>query len=115
MGNAGAGTGINFDQGQVELVSGGDLQFVASNDGTPELVSDNVQDYSLDVTAQNVSKQQCQNATTSAPDASPITNFYTGLLFCVGTNNGIALLQQTEPLGSSNILHLQETYWPSSS
>ena len=51
----------------------------------------------------------------TAPDANPITNFHVGLLFCVDTgHSGIALIRQTAPLGSSNILHLQETYWPNS-
>jgi hypothetical protein len=113
MGNAGSATGIHFDQGQVTLNYEGDLQFQSASDGAPELLSDGNAVYSVDVTAQTASRQQCQTATNSAPDANPITNFHTGLLFCVATGgNGIALVRQTRPLGSSNILYLQETYWP---
>lgn len=106
-------TGINFNQGQVVLHSSGDMSFQAASDGTPELLGHFNIPYSMDVTTQNASRQQCQNSINSAPDADPITYFHTGLLFCIGTpDNGIALIRQTRPLGSSNILFLQETYWP---
>jgi hypothetical protein len=111
---SGTATGINFDQGQVVLRSEGDMSFQAASDGIPELIGYYARAYSMDVTVQNASRQQCQNAVTSAPDANPITNFHTGLLFCVNTTSGIALVRQTRPLGSSNILYLQDTYWPNS-
>lgn len=112
--NAGAPTGIEFNQGQVLLNTDGDLDFEASSDGTPELAQDSSQAYSLDVTAQNASKQQCLSATTSHPDANSIINFHTGLLFCIvsGDDSGVALVEETAPLGSSNILKLKETFWP---
>lgn len=117
MGDQSSGvTGINFGKGQVLLNTVGDMEFEAASDGTPELVRDYAAAYSTDITAQNANKQQCQNAVTSAPNPHPITNFHTGLLFCVGTSDGgIALARQTKPLGSSNVLSLQEIYWPNSS
>jgi hypothetical protein len=109
-------TGINLEQGQVVLNSNGDIDIKVAPDGTPELTGGPFHNvYSLDVTAQNASRQQCQNATNTAPDPDPVTNFHTGLLVCVSIGNGIALIRQTEPLGSSNTLYLQETYWPNSS
>ena len=68
-------TGINLQQGQVEVDSLGDLNFQVASDGTPELTRSYPNVYSLEVTAQDASKQQCQNATNTAPDANPITNF----------------------------------------
>ena len=112
---SGGSTAINLEQGQVQLNNVGDLNFQAASDGTPELTGYFAKAYSLDVTAQNAGKQQCQNATNTAPDASPITDFHTGLLVCASVGNGIALIRQTQPLGSSNTLYLQETYWPNSS
>lgn len=111
----GNSTAINLEQGQVMLDSIGDLNFQAASDGTPELTGYYANAYSLDVTAQNASKQQCQNAANTAPDPNPITNFHTDLLVCVSVSNGIALIRQTKPLGNSNTLDLQETYWPNSS
>ena len=117
--NTGSPTGIAFDQGQVQLSNHGDLDFVPSNDGTAELISVEGAVLSIDVTAQDASRQQCQSATNSAPDADAITDFHVGLLFCIstgaGTGHGIALVEQNKPLGSSNTLYLQETYWPNSS
>ena len=112
---SGNSTAINLEQGQVVLDSNGDLNFQAASDGTPELTGVYANAYSLDVTAQNASRQQCQKATNTAPDPNPVTNFHTDLLVCVSVGHGIALIRQTEPLGSSNTLHLQETYWPNSS
>lgn len=105
--------GIDLAQGRVVLGYGGDLTLQASDAGTPEITGYSATAYSEDVTAQNASRQQCQNATTTAPDANPIINFHTGLLFCVATHSGgIALVEQTKPLGNSNTLYLQDTYWP---
>ena len=112
---SGNSTAINLEQGQVVLDSNGDLNFQAASDGTPELTGVYANAYSLDVIAQNASRQQCQKATNTAPDPNPVTNFHTDLLVCVSVGHGIALIRQTEPLGSSNTLHLQETYWPNSS
>jgi hypothetical protein len=110
--SSGGPTGINLSQGAVALNNSGDLRFQAADDGAPELISDEATAYSEDVTAQNASRRQCQSATTTAPDPNPITNFHTGLLFCVATSGGIALVEQTQPLGSSKTLYLQDTYWP---
>ena len=116
MGNQNSGsTAINLEQGQVKLGSSGDLNFQAASDGTPGITRYYANAYSLDVTPQNASKQQCQNATNTAPDPNPITNFHADLLVCVSVNNGIALIRQTRPLGNSKTLYLQETYWPNSS
>lgn len=107
-------TGIEFNQGQVLLNTNADLEFEASSIGTPELAQGSSQAYSVAVTAQNASKQHCQSATTSHPDANPIINFHTGLLFCIvpEDDSGVALVEETAPLGSSNILKLKETFWP---
>ena len=108
-------TGINLSQGVVGLNNPyGDIQFYAASDGAPELAGYN-DTYSIDVTAQNASRQQCMSATDTAPDPNPITDFHPGLLVCVAIQGGIALVEQTKPLGSSNTLYLQETYWPNSS
>lgn len=111
--------GLGLDKGQVILGgAGGDLVY-DSNDapGAPELISDLAKSYSLDVTSQNASKQQCLTATSTYPDANPITNFHKGLLFCVETQYGAgtALMEQTQPLGSSKTLQLREIYWLNSS
>jgi hypothetical protein len=92
----------------------GDLQFGPSNDGTPEITGTVSAIYSIDITSSNASQQQCQTAISSDPDRNPITNFHEGLLFCAQTNSGdgIALLEETQPLRSDHILHLHEIYWP---
>jgi hypothetical protein len=107
-------SGVDFSQGRVLLESPwGDLEFQADSVGTPELTSGQDTAYSTDVTLANASEQQCQSATTSAPDADPITDFHAGLFFCVDTNtHGIALVEETKPLDSSNTLYLKETFWP---
>jgi hypothetical protein len=77
----------------------------------PELGLDDP--YSLDVLAANASREACATAIIQSPRKSnQIVNLHKGLLFCVRTNSGIALLKVTENLGSSGALHLQETYWP---
>jgi hypothetical protein len=108
--------GIDFSTGKVTLQTDGDLDYGTSSLGTPELKLDQAAAVSLDVTAQNASKAQCQTATNSSPDAVPITNLHTGLLFCVatGSTSGIALVEQTGPLTSTGTLPLKEIFWPSS-
>jgi hypothetical protein len=115
LGSNGSSVGVNFDTGLVSQQGNGDLYFETSSIGMPELVQDLDQSYSINITPQTAGKQQCQSATTSAPDANPITNFHTGLVFCVapGGNDGIALVEETQPLGSSNTLHLKDIFWPS--
>jgi hypothetical protein len=108
-------TGIIFDLGQVLLDnSEGDMDFGSNSSGIPELSQVDAAAFSTDITAQNASKARCQTVTTSAPDANPIVDFHVGLLFCVlpSGNSGIALVEETKPLGSSNILYLKEIYWP---
>ena len=115
LGSNGSSVGVNFDTGLVSQQGSGDLDFETSNIGIPELVQDLAASYSINVTPQTAGKQQCQSATTSAPDANPITNFHTGLVFCAapGGTDGIALVEETQPLGSSNTLHLKDIFWPS--
>jgi len=77
----------------------------------PELGLDDP--YSLDVRAANANKEACATALIQSPSKSnQIVNLHKGLLFCVRTKSGIALLKVTENIGSSGVLHLQETYWP---
>jgi hypothetical protein len=92
------------------------MGFGSNSAGIPELDQEMAAAFSINVTAQNASEAQCQTATTSSPDADPITDFHVGLLFCVvpdRNNGGIALVEETKPLGSSKILYLREIYWPS--
>jgi hypothetical protein len=115
MGTGGNETSIDFSLGKVQFEGISDLQFMASSDGTPEIVSPGTAGsatYSLDVTASNASFQQCKTATNSDPQEAPITNLHKGLYFCVLANDGIALAEETEPLGSNNVLHLHDVYWP---
>ena len=95
----------------------GDLLFGTSGDGTPEITANVNAIDSVGVTVSNASQQQCQTAISSDPDANPITNFHKGLLLCAQTSNGngIALLEETQPLGNDHILHLHEIYWPNPS
>ena len=90
------------------------MQYHFSATGIPELTGYNTDPYSIDVTSQNTSKQQCITATTSDPDPNPITNFHKGLLFCIQLNSGqyVALVEETQAKGSSNTLDLRETLWP---
>lgn len=110
-------TGLDVDHGHVVLDSNEDIDYTLSNDGTPEIVKDEAAAISLDVAAQNAGKQQCMTATTSSPDASAITGIRRGMLFCVSSyaNRGVALMEVTQSLGRSQVLHLRETYWPTSS
>ena len=109
-------TAITFDTGTVALNGNGDMQYGKSTDGTIELVGDEASAYSNAVPTQNPTKETCQNSTTSDPDPSPIANFHAGLFFCVATASGpgIALVEETEPLGSNSVLYLRELYWPNS-
>jgi len=107
--------GIGVVDGSVATNGGNDVDFRASDDGSPEIVSYGARAYSTFVTTQNASMQQCLTATNSDPDPQPITKFYAGMLFCVVpniVNSGVALFEETEPLDSSNTLHLHEIYWP---
>ena len=88
---------------------------VTPNTGAPELVNDLAKAYSLDITSPGASEQQCQTATSNHPDGNPITNLHKGLLICVATfGSGMALLEQTQPLGAQKTLQLREVYWPGS-
>ena len=109
-------TGITFDTGSVMLDNDGDMQYDKSSDGTAELIGDDAAAYSTAVSAQNPGKTTCQNSTTSDPDPDPIADLHKGLFFCVATGSGpgIALVEETEPLGSNNVLYLRELYWPNS-
>ena len=104
-----AGAGILLDQGRVNLGSSGDIYYYQAN-GVPELINETVA-YSLDVTISNAGKLQCATATSQAPDADPITNLHKGLLLCVQTGDGYALLEQTQDLDSSKTLYLRDTFW----
>lgn len=114
--------GIIVMNGTVDLTgSGEDIDYMESSGGLPEIARNYAKAISLSVTAQDASLQQCISATSHAPDAQPITNFYKGMLFCVqllgdGTpgdgTQGVALMEQTKPLDSSNTLYLHEIYWP---
>jgi hypothetical protein len=109
-------TAITFDTGVVALNGNGDMQYGKSTDGTVELIGDEASAYSTAVPTQNPGKETCQNSTASDPDPNPIANFHAGLFFCVATGNGpgIALVEETEPLGSNDVLHARELYWPNS-
>lgn len=98
------------------LNGNGDMQYGKSTDGTVELIGDQASAYSTAVPTQNPGKETCQNSTASDPDPNPIANFHAGLFFCVATGYGpgIALVEETEPLGSNDVLHARELYWPNS-
>jgi hypothetical protein len=110
-------TGIDFTKGIVSINGTGDLLYEKSADGTPELMNYVAQAYSTAVTSQNAGRQACMNSTESAPDSNAILALHKGLVFCVATgynSRGIALVEETQPLGSNGILYLQEFYWPNS-
>ena len=106
--------GVDLVKGNVSLEFGGDINYRASDAGTPEIAAGPGTPYSLFVTSQNAGKQQCLTAANADPDATPITNLHKGLLFCVKPQNGVALVEVVEPLGNSKTLYLRETYWPDS-
>lgn len=111
-------TGIDFAKGSVQLNGGGDLIYQTSQDGTPQLVKNDAGAYSTAVTARNASRATCQASAASAPDSNAIVTFHKGLFFCVATGasgTGTALVEETEPLGSNDVLYLRELYWPDSS
>jgi hypothetical protein len=77
----------------------------------PELGLDDP--YTLDVSAANAGKEACATALIQDQSKSnQIVKLHQGLLFCVRTTLGIALLEVTENIGGSGTLHLRETYWP---
>jgi hypothetical protein len=113
----GSSVAIDLDKGLVlvNLSTGnGDFDYEGnSNTGAPELVHDQADAYSVAITSADASEQQCQTATNEHPDGIPITNFHKGLLICVATSGGgMALLEQTQPLGAQKTLQLREVYWP---
>ena len=112
----GSGTGITFATGSVEVGSAGDLEYEMSQDGTPEIVPYGPSKaYSVDVTTQQANEQGCIALTTSDPDNNPIEGFHQGLTFCVSiAGQGVALVAETRPLGSDNVLYFRELFWPNS-
>jgi hypothetical protein len=105
-------TSLYFDTGNIQQsVGASDAYYQPDATGVPELKIN--LPYSLDVTAANASKQQCLNVTSRDPNVGPITDFRRGLLFCVQTGSGVALLDETQALDGSKTLHLREVYWPS--
>ena len=106
-------TGITFSTGTVTLDGNGDLQYQKSSDGIAELTVDGGQAVSTAVTPGDASRSTCESVTAADPDAQPITDFHGGLLFCVETGDqGIALVEETGPVGSNGNLDLREYYWP---
>lgn len=68
--------------------------------------------YSLDISAAHAGQNTCRSAMSEHPGRSPVTNLHEGLLICVQGVEGIALLEITQNLDNSKILHVRETYWP---
>jgi hypothetical protein len=110
----GGSTGIDFGTGTVQLQANDDMYYSKSPDGTLELTRYSASAFSTAVTPQNAGRETCQNVTASDPDPNPIANFHQGLLFCVDTGQGVALVEETKPVGSDQILNLREFYWPKS-
>jgi len=115
----GSSAAIALDKGRILVHEGfgnGDLDYKGdSNTGAPELVNDLAMAYSVDINSADASEQQCQTATNEHPDGNPITNLHKGLLICIATSGGgMALLEQTQPLGAQQTLQLREVYWPTS-
>lgn len=115
-------TVVDLSKGEVSVNgSTGDLIYRENlNTNTGEIYIGSAPEYSVGVTSENESKSQCIEAITNQPESSqqPITNPHVGLMFCVATYSsdtgqpaGIALVEVTQPVGSSGDLHLRETYW----
>jgi hypothetical protein len=84
----------------------------APRTGDPEL---NFSDpFKLDVSA-NAGNDRCSSELIQNSTFSPILNLHEGLLICVETAVGNALLEVTQAPGRSGTLHLRETYWPNAS
>ena len=116
LGSNGANTGLDFSTGSVKLDGGGDLVYGDSQNGTRELTGYGDSAYSIGVTARQANRLGCEALTTSDPDSNPITGFHMGLTFCVATGfneQGIALVTETQPVGSNGVLYLRELFWPS--
>jgi hypothetical protein len=104
--------GIAFATGSVSTTGNGDLYYSLGSDQQPQLASSGGT-YSTAVTSQTAGKSGCQAATTSAPSTNPIVTFQVGLTFCVAVTGGVALVMETRPLGSDNVLYLRELFWTS--
>jgi hypothetical protein len=84
----------------------------APRTGAPEL---NFSDrFKLDVSA-NAGNDRCSSELIQNSTFSPILSLHEGLLICVETAVGNALLEVTQAPGRSGTLHLRETYWPNAS
>ena len=108
-------TSLYFDTGKIAQSNGSSDAYYqpVGGSGVPELKI-NIP-YSLDITDPNATEQQCLAAITHDPTFSPITAFHKGLLICIQTGNGVALIEQTKNLDQSNTLYLHEVYWLNSS
>jgi hypothetical protein len=109
--------GITFATGALVPNTQGDLNYQRSEDGALEITSLNGDSfYSIDVARSQASKQGCQALTNSDVDTHPIMGFHKGLAFCVAIRvtpgGGLALVEQTRPLGSGGTLYLTEEFWP---
>ena len=105
-------TGLDFSDGSSMPNYPGDMSYEWNSKGNPELAVQNASSYDV-ISSGLASKAGCSGATNSAPDADPITDFHKGLLFCVSTSLGIALLMETQPLPSDKTLYLREEFWVS--
>jgi hypothetical protein len=84
----------------------------AQGTGLPEL---NFSDpFKLGVSA-NAGNDRCSSELIQNSRFSPILNLHKGLLICVETAVGNALLEVTQDPGRSGTLHLRETYWRNAS
>ncbi len=106
-------TPINWDFGKGAAPEGREDQALYETiQGTskPELILFGA--YSLDISAANAGKSTCRSVMLNHPQSGPVTNLHEGLLICVQGVDGVALVEITQKVGRSRVLHLRETYWP---
>jgi len=108
-------TPISWDFGKGLRLSGTTYtaHYVAAKaTNKPELVF--FGEYSVNISPEDAGQNACRSAILRNPDSSPVTNLHKGLIFCVQAVLGIALVEVTQNLDESRVLHLRETYWPTS-
>jgi hypothetical protein len=103
--------GIDLDKSMINYGGQGAFLYNQNASNSPILQPDAINSYSLHVTSQDASQAVCKTAVSQYPDQNAITGLRKGLLVCVDTGNGIAILEITRNLDSANDLYVRDIYW----
>lgn len=104
-----------LDYGEVKQCCSGDFVYGRQEStGEPELRTDSSGSppYSVDVKSAGVTPEECSDAVTRSPAATPVRNLHAGTLICVNTEGGTSLLRVVAAPERDGSLRLRQRFWP---